>query len=733
MKWNIQDSAQAAKVDACRPSRWGIALGIAIFLAGQYGLALWRLAGRSGGMESKFNRIAVDDYRGYLIGQNLQVLLAYVVIGLAGWLLIVPLVSWVRGRLGRWLPSWVGGFAAAFVLHGYFMFRLSYSRPYFTGDAVFGDWYYGILRLPPESWRPLVHGLAFDALPLFGAMGALLWWFRHFRPAGRLVLGGLLVLLSTAFFTAKHGIPAAGGERGGNGGPPNVIIIGSDSLRGDRLGYAGYRPERTDGPAAEGVSPNIDRWAREAAIFEGCRTPVGSTLESGVMAFTSSYPHTNGLRQMFVTREQVETLDERVTSIASVLAERGYDTAAIGDWCAGYFHLTPLGFETIDVSSFDSFQIYVSQAVMMAHFVVPLYFDNPLGYQLFPQIRSFAQFVTPEVVTERVEDRLRQRGRGARPFFWHVFYSCNHLPYRASEPYSTMFVDPDYRGPNATGVDFDIDAFIGSTDLESKWAALPEKEARQIRALYDGCTREFDANFGRLLKALRDSGELENTIVVLTADHGDDLYGPGVTLGHGLSFNGEDASYHVPLAIRGPGVEPRRYDEQVRTLDLAPTLAELLEVEAPARWEGRSLVPWLEEPVVARPLPFYGETQFPFIQFEVEGVERPALPPMDGLTEVDPNFNHQFVLKEELREAVIAAKQRCLRTRDWKVVATPTATGDRHYQLFHTASDPHCETDLASRETEVLGRMRRALDRWIDEKVESSIEEIFPEGEPARS
>jgi hypothetical protein len=50
----------------------------------------------------------------------------------------------------------------------------------------------------------------------------------------------------------------------------------------------------------------------------------------------------------------------------------------------------------------------MSQAVVMAHFVVPLYFDNDLGYKLFPQLQSFAQFVTPKVVTDRVEDRLER-------------------------------------------------------------------------------------------------------------------------------------------------------------------------------------------------------------------------------------------------------------------------------------------------------------------------------------
>jgi len=371
----------------------------------------------------------------------------------------------------------------------------------------------------------------------------------------------------------------------------------------------------------------------------------------------------------------------------------------------------------------------MSQAVFLSHFVVPLYFDNALGYELFPQIRSFAQFVTPEVVTERVEERVAAQAASGRPFFWHVFYSSNHLPYRAAEPYCRMFSDPDYTGKNATGVDFDIDQFIGGTDVEDKWSALPEAEARQIRALYDGCTRQFDECFRRILAALEAHGLKDNTIVVLTADHGDDLYEPGVTLGHGLSFNGAGHSFHVPLAIHVPGRKALRFDHQVRTIDIAPTLAELTGVEIPSSWEGRSLVPWLEEPTVAQDLPFYGESQFPFIQLKVAGIERPKLPPMDELTLIDADFNFQFVLKNEFREKLVEAKQRCLRTREWKLVCTPTAGGVRHFGLFHLGTDPNCQTDVGDKHPEKLKAMRRALERWIDDQVETRIEEIFPDGE----
>jgi arylsulfatase A-like enzyme len=558
---------------------------------------------------------------------------------------------------------------------------------------------------------------------------ALLWWIGRLGPRARRVVAAVAGLVGVGWaLAARDGseevAPAA------KSASPNILVIASDSLRGDRLGYSGYQPARNDGGAAAGVSPRIDAWAADAVRFTRCYTPIASTLESALCVMTSSYPHDHGIRHMYPGREQVEATTGAIDPIAEVLTRRGYDTAAIGDWCAGYYEMMPLGFREVSVSSFDSFRIYMSQAVMMAHFVVPLYFDNEVGYRLFPQVQSFAQFVTPEVVTRRVEGMIEKRKAGGGPFFWNVFYSCNHLPFRAAEPYCRMFADPDYRGPNATGVDFDIDGFIGGTDLEDKWKALPEAEVRQIRALYDGCTRQFDDCFGRILRALEKNGLLDNTIVVLSADHGDDLYEPGVTLGHGLTFQGAGHGFHIPLAMRVPGVAARRVDEQVRTLEIAPTLAGLAGADPHESWEGKDLSGKLRGGGRIGDLPYFGETQFPFIQFRVPGIERPDLPPMDELTYIDPDYNHQFVMKEEYRARVLAAKQHCLRTRDWKLVMTPTAEGGRHYQLYHMRSDPDGLDDLSESRPEVLGPMRAAMGKWLDEREETPVERIFPDGEP---
>lgn len=729
-----EEDLKNAKTPARRPSVFrAVMTGSVMFFLFQYAVALAKLGQTSGRMENKFSALARDKYLDFLVWQNVQVLFAYAILAILFAIILAPFVSIVCVRLslrGFWQKALLT-VLGAFVVHGFFVLRLVETRPYFLNDAKYGHWYFNILNVVPDAAKPVVFLLLFKGLPLTILIYLAWWYWGNLSRKGRLVTLCTVCVLS-AFAIWRIGMPERPTATTANGKedkPPNVILIGSDSLRGDRLGYTGYRPRRSDGLAAAGVSPRIDALALKSVNLENCFTPIASTLESGTSLMASMYPHTHGFRHMYPDAETLAEVKSRVQPLANVLARKGYDTAVFGDWCAGYFEMMPLGFGHVSVSSFDNFKIYMSQAVVMAHFVIPLYFDHPAGYALFPQLGSFAQFVTPEVVTDRVKERLGAVSKSGQPFFWHVFYSCNHLPYRSPEPYNSMFADPAYSGQNRSGVQFDIDSFIGRTDLENKWKALSEKEIRQIRDLYDGCTRQFDDNVGVILDELKMRGLADNTIVIITADHGDNLYEEGVTLGHGLTFNGAARGNHVPLLFHVPGVGASRITSQVRMIDIAPTIADLLGAPKPDCWEGESFAGWLdgrEKPTVRA---FYGETGFPFVQFRVPGIERPKLPPMDRMNFIDDAFNYQFVLKDEFEKSLVQAKQRCLMSDKWKLICTPTADGARHFTLYSRHPDPYCEVDVAPSNPNVVAPMRAALEKWLDKKTETSLAEIFPQGE----
>ena len=709
---------------------WHVMGGVSLFLLYQYVAAIWRLNHTSSDMDNKFSAIARSQFIGFLIGQNALMLVAYVILAFAGTLLLQPYLSVLtrRFKIRNIILVMILGWFSAALLNDYFTLRLVDTRPYFLDEASLNNWYFHLLDLIPAGARKPSYFILFKVFPIAFISIALLWQI-HRRRRGWLVAGAIAIIIGGIFGISRFS-EARATAKAKSLGSPNILILSSDSLRGDRLGFSGYRPARKDGLAAGGVSPAIDRLARRSVNFETCYAPIGSTLESSTSFMTSQYPHTHGLRHMFPDKKALEEAQERTVPMAELLKEKGYDTAAIGDWCAGYYELMPLGFEHISVSSFDNFKIYMSQAVVMAHFVIPLYFDNALGYRIFPQLNSFANFVTPGVVTKRVQDRLDKVAETGRPFFWHVFYSCNHLPYRTSEPYASMFADPRYEGKHKNAVDFDIDAFTSSKSLEDKLASMPKKDVDQIRALYDGCTRQFDECVKQVLESLYGNGLGNNTIVIITGDHGDDMFEPGVTLLHGQGFNGGLQASHVPMVFHVPGAAPKSIPETVRLIDVMPTLADLTGVEKPPVWEGRSFAGWIKGTEKPEWRPFYGETGFPFMQAHVPGVERPPLRPMDEMTFIDPKNNYQFVMKPEYNDAMVAAKQRCLRTRYWKLVCTPAADGSRHFGLFHLPTDPDGRTDLADSRPEVLAPLQKALSRWIDERHESLVPEIFPGGEP---
>jgi arylsulfatase A-like enzyme len=705
--------------------------GLSLFLLLQYALGISRLVNSSDDMDNKFNALAREQHFLFLLQKNLYVGVAYILLGIAAFVVLWPLWEKLEPRFRpHRLWSTLRAFLMVVLVHGYFVIRLSATRPYFLQEAEYGQWYYHLC-----DWFPRwLNALVFSWFPYAALLAVSVWYWRRWqhKPRTRWLTAVLLLTLVGIWTIPKLTPAPVAAKQAFNPtqGPWNVLIIGSDSLRGDRLGFTGYKPARSDGAAAAGVSPSIDALASKSQVFARCYTPIASTLESNTSLHTSLYPHSHGFRQMYPNQQQVEKTTASIQPIATQLRQVGYHTAAIGDWCAGFYEMMPLGHEEVSVSSFDSFKIYMSQAVIMAHFIVPLYFDHEVGFQVFPEIESFAQFVTPEVVTKRVENKLAEVARSGQPFFSHVFYSCNHLPYRSVQPYNSLFADPNYRGKNKTSVDFDIDEFIGGTDLENKWNKLTPADAQQISALYDGCTRQFDDCVARILEALKRNGLAERTIVIISSDHGDDLYEPGATLGHGLSFNGGDQSNHIPLVMYVPGKAPQTFQQIVRAIDIAPTLMDLLGQSSPAGWEGKSFAPWLDEPSIAQSRPFYAETGFPFIQLRVENVPRPPLPPMDEMTFIDDDYDYHFVLKPEYEQRLVDAKERVLRTEHWKLILTPCADGERHFRLFDLRNDPHCEHNIVTEKPEVFLAMKKALEKWVDEKTESDIATIFPAGEP---
>jgi arylsulfatase A-like enzyme len=682
--------------------------------------------------ESDFVELAKNEYKGYMAWNNLVLLLkGYGLICLAYTLVLYPIVVlWLsrkrRREPTRWSVVWRTGVIVILSICAVYL-RLFRYQPYFTDTRWFDAWYFKIFDYLPAGLMAVFFFLILKAVPTLVVMFAVFFYgkkvFFGIRGAShrqrRMVysVAGIAGLVFAALFMLPGAVTTDAASAEETKRPMNVLILASDSLRADRLSCNGYFRE---------VSPNIDALAAKSTNFTKCFTPIGSTLESMTGMMTSQYPHTHGFRQMFPNKEAVAKVEAESRTLATALAEKGYETSVMGDWCAGIFNLLPMGFEEIMVSDFDNFKVWMSQAIYLNHVIIPLYFDNEFGYWLFPKLQSFSYFLKPEVVTDRVVRKIEKQAKREAPFFWTVFYSCNHLNYHSPDPYYQKWTDPNYAGDHKYQVSLDPDEFARTVDSGDRYARLAKEDVEQIIGLYDGCTSQFDDSVGRIIAKLKETGQLENTIIFVMSDHGDDQFEPNVSFCHGITFSGGDQGTNIPCVMYVPGMEETasKVDKIVRNIDVAPTILDMLGFEPEPTFEGTSLKPYVKDSNADLSLAYFGETSYLFFKRRIPGEETLHIPAMHHTTHIDNDFDFHIVLKDRYLEGVIKTKERVLRTEDFKLVYTPGQNYPIH-RLYDIANDPHCERDVKEQFPEVYRKMKKHLWAWILDQKQSTVSDIM--------
>ncbi|MEC9037480.1 MAG: sulfatase [Verrucomicrobiota bacterium] len=700
-----------------------VALSVIFFHSVLYIVSCSLLLTQAAEIDSSFAEGAVKDHGLYMVMSSLSLLRGYLIISACYVVVLFPIVKlWIgKGQFTR-KSVILRTFFLMLISLSALIFRMMAFKPYFVAQWI-PEWQSQIMPGAPGILKSITLWTLLNGIPIVILLAVSVFWIRfllslpkamgklRFRLAPIKLTAGIVLSLSILIKILQAGLTKDSEK-------PNIIIIASDSLRPDHLSCNGYERK---------TSPNIDRLAAQSQNFTKCFTPIGSTLESMIGLFSSQYPHSHGARQMFPSKEVINRVNNQSPKLPQILADSGYETAVIGDWCSAIFNEVPMGFENVQVSEFDSFRIWLSQALYLSHPVIPLYFDNKFGYWLFPKLESFAHYLRTEVVTDRAIAKIKYRKNKDRPFFYTIFTGCNHFAYHAPYPYYEKWTDPDYKGPNKYQVHFDPNEFVSNPSWDRPYTSYTDKEKQHIIDLYDGCVSRFDECVGRILETLKQQELMDNTIILITSDHGEDLFEPNTTITHGVSFNGGDQGNLVPCILYVPGMEPKKIDQIVRNIDMSPTLLELTQHPNENRFEGVSLMPCIENDQRSLDLSFYGETGFPFIQRTIPGENVLKVPSMDQLTYVDKDFDFHIVLKEMYRDSIITGKERCLRTEEWKLVFTPGAEGPIH-RLYHIPSDPNCTKDVSNENPEILERMKYHLWQWIISGKESRGNEIF-EGE----
>lgn len=334
----------------------------------------------------------------------------------------------------------------------------------------------------------------------------------------------------------------------------NVLLVAIDTLRSDHVGCYGY---------ARDVSPHLDRIAREGVVFEEHFAPHipthpgFTTLFTGMDCFTHQRVRLGG-----------DVLpDGRIRTLAQLLADAGYHTAAV-DNLPEWFRQ---GFATYET------------------------------YKWPWEMAPGAEWRRAEVVNERALPLLEQLAAGARggePFFLFLHYWDPHTPYLPPSPFSRMYYAGDEKdpahldGPHSMQAPFEFEVF---NEYFKAWIAPDVTDTRFVAAEYDALIAYVDSALQHLWQALRDLSIDDSTLIVITSDHGEVLdEHPCWFDHHGLY----ESNVRVPFILRHPGGLPagKRVRGLVRHQDQMPTILEhigLPEVAAREQMDGRSALPLL--------------------------------------------------------------------------------------------------------------------------------------------
>jgi arylsulfatase A-like enzyme len=423
----------------------------------------------------------------------------------------------------------------------------------------------------------------------------------------------------------------------------NLMIIAIDTLRPDHLGCYGY--ERN-------TSPNIDGLAAEGVLFEDAVSQSPWTLPSFATILTSLYPTQHGAGFL---EPGAGAYGKRMRTVfpplAMLLLKQGYTTGAI-----------------------------INAPALAAEFGVDRGFEF---YDTTPRWdRRIADGTTADAL------KWIDLNKDV-PFFAFVHYFDPHLDYTPPAPYDTLF-DPGYEGRLGKG--FERETYIR---LERELAREDDPAAaadwNHIRALYDGEIAFTDAAVGDLLKGLDERGLRDNTLIVFLSDHGEEFFEhKGFEHGHTLF----DELIKVPLILSLPGRLPENVTvgEQVRLLDVMPTILDIMGISAATHLEGVSLEPFITG------------------QGDVEASKVSLLPA-------------KFAFSESM---LYGTEKKSLTAHPWKLVYDIVTEEE---MLLNLAVDPGEHHNVLAEETDTRGLMENILFGTLYTISESWFVEISGGGE----
>lgn len=408
------------------------------------------------------------------------------------------------------------------------------------------------------------------------------------------------------------------GEGGNSAKKINIILISVDSLRYDHLGCYGYYRH---------TSPNIDKLSRESVRFNQAVSPGGWTWESipSILTGTYSYVHK-------VYHGYPNLINPSVKTLAQELQSGNYQTAIFSNH---------LALKYMDVKNGFS-EVYTEQ-----------------------ELEDYRPKITDHMLTAKIEDWLKDKGKG-NPFFLYVHYWGCHHRYSSPINYRKMY-SSDKHGVTKkiipiSGDNSDEGQFNGNGKIPSAVAENNIADPGYYISQYDAAVSYIDAQIGGLIDNLKKLNLYEDTLIILTADHGEMLGEHDMYFFH---FGGYEENIRVPLIVRLPKPYSKRkvVATQVSLIDIAPTVLDILGLSKPLYMQGESL-----------------------------------------LSFVKPSRTYSS------KYALSSCKQSLtVRTNAWKLLYNQES---KYYELYNLKNDPREKYNLADKRPDIVKQFGKEITGW---------------------
>lgn len=413
---------------------------------------------------------------------------------------------------------------------------------------------------------------------------------------------------------------------------PNIILISADSLRANHLGCYGY-------PLA--TSPEIDRMAARGVLSERMFCPVIPTQPSHTTLFTGQSP----LRHGVVAHGGKAKLSRNAPFLPEIVHDEGYLTCAV---------------DTL--------------------FRERMWFARGYEYIIDPSINHvFYANVTQEELNDRAIRWIRDFAK-ADPFFVFIHYWDAHYPYVPPKKYRETFY------PGGTPIDphnhaldewwtHPIGTMARDTWLRTKKGLI--NDPNFVTGLYDGEVKYLDDGIGHLLSSLEQMGQLDNTMVVFMADHGESMTDHRIYYDH---YGLYDCTIRVPFIVHWPAGDLKagsRLAPMRQSFDVAPSILDACGIEIPSEMDGKS---------------FYKEWT---------GEEEPS--GYDRLVTLESTWQAQYALR--------TATHKFIKGRE------PDVSGYLARELYDLQADPEENDNIAASQPELAHQLEHEMEAWIREKL----------------